>query len=129
MGADFVTAPFHYLKIKKFQRNGGKNMGADNFLSAAFVPILMAGGLGYYAIRILVFHDLSSISGKDKKRKYKNEEMYAKTAGKLMLFLSIASLAMSVILYWYPKAAMAEILVCIVIFGILWKRMHEKYGD
>lgn len=103
-------------------------MQGESYLSMVVIPLLMVVVLGYYAMRLLVLHDISAIRGKDNTRKLKNEEMYAKGAGKLMLFLAAASLVMAVILYWSAIAAVVEICVCIVVFGILWKKMEEKYG-
>jgi len=46
-----------------------------------------------------------------------------------MVFLTIASLGMAVIMYWSVDFALIEIGVCFVIFGVLWKKMNEKYGE
>ena len=53
---------------------------------------------------------------------------YAKEAGKLMLFLAAGSLIMTVLLYFQVIAAVAQIVVWIIVFGILWKKMDERYG-
>lgn len=103
-------------------------MDMESYLSAALIPLLMAAVLIYYAIRLLVLHDISSILTMDRNRKLKNKEMYAKEAGKLMLFLAASSLAMAVILYWNTIAAVAEVCICILIFCFLWKKMDDKYG-
>lgn len=102
-------------------------MDIESYLSSALIPLLVTAGLIYYGIRLLVLHDVSSVRGKDKK-KPKNEQMYASTAGKLMLFLAASSLVMAVIVYWNAVLALAEFGICVVIFAILWKNMDEKYG-
>ena len=56
------------------------------------------------------------------------EERYAKEAGKLMLFLAAGSLIMTVLLYFQVIAAVVQIVVWIIVFGILWKKMDERYG-
>ena len=58
----------------------------------------------------------------------KDEERYAKEAGKLMLFLAAGSLVMTVLLYFQVIAAVVQIVVWIIVFGILWKKMDERYG-
>lgn len=103
-------------------------MQGESYFSMVMIPLLMVAVLVYYAIRLLVLHDISAIRGTDKTRKLKDEAMYAKEAGKLMLFLAAASLVMAVIMYWNVIAAVVEICVCVVIFSILWKKMDEKYG-
>ena len=35
----------------------------------------------------------------------------------------------AVIMYWSVDFALIEIGVCFVIFGVLWKKMNEKYGE
>lgn len=102
-------------------------MGNDSF--SLILPLLMAAGLGYYAYRILVLNDISSLKGKDEKhKKFKDEKKYAQGAGKLMIFLAIACVIMPVIMYFSQLAAFAELCVCVVIFGILWKKNYDKYG-
>ena len=104
-------------------------MGNDSVLTGALMPLLMAGGLAYYAYRVLFLHDLSSLKGKDNlRKKCKNEEKYAQNAGKLMIFLSAACVVMSVLICFNTMAAFAELCISVVIFGILWKINHDKYG-
>ena len=57
-----------------------------------------------------------------------DEFEYAKEAGKLMLFLAAGSLVMTVLLYFQVIAAVVQIVVWIIVFGILWKKMDERYG-
>ena len=45
-----------------------------------------------------------------------------------MLFLAAGSLIMTVLLYLHVVAAVVQIVVWVVIFGILWKKMDERYG-
>ena len=92
------------------------------------IPILMMITLVYYGVRLLVLHDISAIRGKDQPGKLKDEERYAKEAGKLMLFLAAGSLVMTVLLYFQVIAAVVQIVVWIIVFGILWKKMDERYG-
>lgn len=104
-------------------------MQGESFLSSIMIPLLMFVALAYYAVRLLVLHDIDAIRGKDRTKKLKNEEMYAKEAGKLMLFLAVGSLVMIGVMYFNAIASVAVICVWIVVFGILWKRMDEKYGE
>lgn len=103
-------------------------MDMERFMSGATIPILMFVVLGYYAVRLLVLHDIDSIRGKNSGKKVKDEKMYAKEAGKLILFLAVGSLIMAVIMYWNTVAAFGVIFIWVIIFAILWKKMDEKYG-
>ena len=100
----------------------------EGYWSMAMIPILMMITLAYYGVRLLVLHDISAIRGKDQLGKLKDEERYAKEAGKLMLFLAAGSLVMTVLLYFQVIAAVVQIVVWIIVFGILWKKMDERYG-
>ena len=72
-------------------------MTSESYLSTALIPLLMTVVLAYYSFRLLVLQDVDSIYGKNKK-KPKDKEGFAKAAGKLMVFLTIASLGMAVII-------------------------------
>jgi hypothetical protein len=102
-------------------------MDMNEFLSAAGIPLLMVLVLGYYSMRLLVLHDVDAVRGKNQK-KVKNPEQYAKEAGKLMMFLAAASLVMAGLICWNTMAAIVEIIICVIIFGLLWKKMDKKYG-
>ena len=103
-------------------------MQGDSYWSMAMIPILMLIVLAYYGVRLLVLHDISAIRGKDQTKKLKDEERYATEAGKLMLFLAAGSLIMTVLLYFHVIAAVVQIVAWVVIFGVLWKKMDERYG-
>ena len=100
----------------------------NSYLSNAMIPLMLTLVLGYYAARLLVFHDTESITGK-KGVKFKDKEKYSKEAGKLILFLAAGSFVMAMLMFFNTYAAVAEIVIWFVIFGILWKRMNDKYGD
>ncbi|NBH14739.1 hypothetical protein D3Z36_11290 [Lachnospiraceae bacterium] len=99
----------------------------DNFLDLAGIPLLLFVILVYYAIRLWLTGDSTIIRGKDK-GPLKDEKMYVKQAAGLMLFLAVATLVMTALLFWNVKVAIAEIVICILVLGIMWKRMNEKYG-
>lgn len=104
-------------------------MNHDSYASMALIPLLLTVVLMFYGIRLLVMGDVESIRGKKNKKKLRNEKMYAREGGKLLLFLAVSSLAMAIILYWDVTIAVVQLCVCMVIFGILWKMMDKKYGE
>ncbi len=99
----------------------------EQFLKDAFIPLLLTAVFGYYAFRLLIQKDIKAVRGKTEK-KVKDEEMYARGAGKLMAFLMLSSLVMAMLTYWSSTAALVQMVICLVIFGLLWKKMNEKYG-
>ena len=69
----------------------------------------------------------ASEAGKDKPP-VKDEEAYCKAGGKLMLFFGAATFLMAILVFVNVYVAVAEIIICTVILGILWKRMEDQYG-
>lgn len=102
-------------------------MSIEFFLEQAGIPLLIFAVCVYYGVRLLVFHDVKVIRGKDKPP-VKDEAAYAEEGGKLVLFLAAATLGMAVLTFVNVYAALAEIVVCVVIMVVLWKRMNDKYG-
>lgn len=100
----------------------------NSYLADAMLPLLMTVVLGYYAARLLVFHDPEAVMGK-KAGNIKDKENYSKEAGKLMIFMGAGSLLMAVLMYFNVYAAVAEIIIWFAVFGFFWKRMNDKYGD
>ena len=86
-------------------------MTTEQILETAGIPLLLFVILIYYGMRLWFMKDISAIRGKNKPP-VKDEENYAKCAGKLMFFFAVA-----------------EIIICTVILGILWHNMNAKYGD
>ena len=48
--------------------------------------------------------------------------------GKLLLFFGAATFLMAILVFVNVYVAVAEIVICTVILGILWKRMEDQYG-
>ena len=59
--------------------------------------------LGYYAARLLIFHDTESITGKN--AKFKDKEKYVMESGKLILFMAAGSFIMAIIMYFNAYVA------------------------
>lgn len=48
--------------------------------------------------------------------------------GALILFFGFATLVMTFLLFVDLYVALAQIIICTIIFGVLWKKMDDKYG-
>ena len=90
-------------------------MTVDAIIEQAGIPLLLLVICVYYAIRLIVLHD-------------KDEEAYCKAGGKLLLFFGAATFLMAILVFVNVYVAVAEIVICTVILGILWKRMEDQYG-
>lgn len=102
-------------------------MTIDSILEQAGVPIIVSVLCVYYGVRLLVFKDVEAIRGKDK-GVVRDKEKYAAAAGKLILFFAVAALGMAALVLVNVYAAVGEIVLCTIIFGVLWKRINDKYG-
>lgn len=99
----------------------------EAFLEQAGIPLLVFVVCVYYGIRLILFQDISMIRGKNK-GPVRDEKAYCLGAGKLLLFFGGATLVMGLLVFVNTYAAVAEISVCTLVMGVLWKRMNDKYG-
>ena len=102
-------------------------MNLEAVLEQAGIPLLVFVICIYYGFRVRVHGDLESIRGKNKPL-VRDKEMYQKRAGDLILLLGAATLVMAFLLFVSVYAAFVEICISIVLFGILWKSIEERYG-
>ena len=102
-------------------------MTVDAIIEQAGIPLLLLVIWVYYAIRLIVLHDSQAIRG-EHKPPVKDEEAYCKAGGKLLLFFGAATFLMAILVFVNVYVAVAEIVICTVILGILWKRMEDQYG-
>lgn len=102
-------------------------MEGSSFLEIAGIPLLLFAVLVYYGVGVLIRKDISAIRGKNKPP-VKDEEMYAKRAGTLILFLAFAALGMAFLLFINVYAALIEFVAATLLMGILWYRMEQRYG-
>lgn len=102
-------------------------MEIGTILEQAGIPLLLFVICMYYGIRMIVLEDANAIRGKNK-GPVKDEKAYARKGGELVLFFGAATFLMAVLILVNLYAAVAEIVICTLLFGILWKRMNDKYG-
>ena len=104
---------------------GGRGMNV--ILEQAGIPLRLFVICMFYGIRMMILQDASTILGKNVQG-LKDETQYARNAGVLIILLGIASLLMGIFMMINTYIAVVEIVVCILIIGILWKKMNQKYG-
>ncbi|MDY2698737.1 MAG: hypothetical protein ACI4E5_06710 [Suilimivivens sp.] len=102
-------------------------MTIEKVLEMAGIPLMVFAVCTYYGIRLIVSRDIGPIQNKSK-RIIKNEKEYALEAGRLILFYGAATLAMAILLLINVYVAVAEIVICTIIMGLLWKKMNKKYS-
>lgn len=102
-------------------------MSLDAFFQEAGIPLLLFLICVYYGLKLLILKDVTLVRGKDKPP-VKNKEEFAKRGGILILFYAAATLVMMGLLFVNLYAALTQIVVCTVIFAVLWKKMSDTYG-
>ena len=93
-------------------------MTTQTILEQAGIPLLLFVICMYYGLKLMILQDVSTIRGKNKEP-VKDEKAYAKKG---------ATLVMTFLLFVNLYVALAQIVICTIIFGVLWKKMNDKYG-
>lgn len=96
-------------------------------LEQAGIPLILFVICMYYGIRLMVLEDVDAVRGKNNEP-VKNKAAYAKAGGRLLLFFGAATLVMAILLFVNLYVAVGEIVFCALVFGVLWKKMNDKYG-
>lgn len=102
-------------------------MTLEKILELSGIPLLVFVVCVYYGIRLIIFQDMNLIRNKNKGY-IRDEKGYSIEAGKLILFYGVATLAMAILLLFNVNIAVAEIIICTLVMGFLWKKMNKKYG-
>ena len=95
-------------------------MTTQTILEQAGIPLLLFVICMYYGLKLMILQDVSTIRGKNKEP--------VKDGGALILFFGFATLAMTFLLFVDLYVSLAQIIICTIIFGVLWKKMDDKYG-
>lgn len=101
-------------------------MDTNAILEQSGIPLLLFVICMYYAWRLLALKDVESIRGKGKPP-LKDPDHYAMGAGKLIVFFGLSTLVMAVLVLVNVQIALAQIIICTLIMGVLWKRMNDRY--
>lgn len=102
-------------------------MTPEYILNQAGIPLLLFAVCMVYGIYLLIVQKADGIRGKNK-GPLKDEKRYARAGGALILFFGVGTLIMTVLLFVNAYAAVAEIISCTIIMGVLWKKVNDKYG-
>ena len=81
----------------------------------------------FFGMRLIITRDVSIIK-KENPESIKHPKEYTLYAGILLLFLGAAALVMGIVSFFNPVAAFVIIIVAVLVMGILWKFMHERFA-
>lgn len=96
-------------------------------LGQMMIPLMLAAIFFYYGIKIITTGDVSLILRKEQTRGIKDLKQYSQKCGMLVIALGAASLGMAVLSLIDVRIAVGEIIAAILVIGILWKIVDDKY--
>ena len=102
-------------------------MDFNSILEQSGIPLLLFVICVYYAWRLLIMKEYSSVRGKDQDPP-KDIEGYCKAAGLIIVFFGISTLVMAGLVLIDPVIGFVQILICTIIMVVLWKKMSDKYS-
>ncbi len=117
----------YFTQWQEIAEGDSGKMTPEIILNQAGIPLLLFAICMVYGIYLLVVQKADGIRGKNK-GPLKDEKRYARAGGLLILFFGIGTLVMTVLFFINVYAAVAEIISCTLIMGVLWKKVSDKYG-
>ena len=102
-------------------------MTFEEIINQMGIEILVFGVCLFFGLRLIITRDVSIIKKEDPES-IKHPREYTLYAGLILLFLGVAALVMGIVSFFNPVAAFIVIIVAVIIMGIMWKFMHEKYA-
>lgn len=103
-------------------------MTFSEILDLTWIPIISFAICLCYGLVLVISKNPQSLKPKDKNVVFRDSEMYAKTAGMLLLFLALGSLIMAFLTFVNELAALFEIIVFFTVFIVFWRKITGKYG-
>ncbi len=102
-------------------------MSLSDIINQMGIELLVFAVCMFFGIRLIITRDVS-ILRKEDPESIKHPKEYSLYAGLIILFLGVAALVMGVVSFFNPIAAFIVIIIAVIIMGIMWKFMHEKYA-
>ncbi len=102
-------------------------MTFEEIINQMGVELIVCAASFFFGFRLIITRDVS-ILRKEHPETIKHPREYALYAGMILIFFGVAALIMGIVSFKSPIAALVVIIAATFIMGILWKKMHEKYG-
>lgn len=104
-------------------------MTIQELLDMTWIPLIAFAICLGYGVALLITKNPKTLKGKNDKTVYKDAEQFAIKTAWLLLMLAASALAMCVLIFYNLYAALGEVIVCFLIFTVLWRRVNTKYGQ
>ena len=93
------------------------------------IEMLMFAVCMYFGMKLIITRDVTILNKKDNPDTIKHPREYTLYSGLLIIFMGVAAIVMGIVSFYSPMASLIVIIVAIIAMGIMWKFMHEKYGE
>ncbi|MBQ7615842.1 MAG: hypothetical protein IJU77_12415 [Butyrivibrio sp.] len=102
-------------------------MSFQDIINQMGIEMLVFAVCMFFGLRLIITRDVSIIKKEDPES-IRHPKEYTLYAGILLLFMGVAALVMGIVSFFNPIAAVIVIVISVLIMGIAWKFMHEKYA-
>ncbi len=103
-------------------------MDIQTIVNQMGIEILAFAVCMFFGIRLIITRDVKILK-KENPESIKHPNEYTFYAGLIIIFLGVSAIAMGIVSFFNQVAALVVIVVAVVAMGIMWKFMHEKYGE
>ena len=103
-------------------------MDIQTIVNQMGIEILAFAVCMFFGLRLIITKDVKIIK-KDNPESIKHPNEYTFYAGLIIIFLGVSAIAMGIVSFFNPKAALIVIVVAVIIMGFMWKFVHEKYAE
>ena len=103
-------------------------MDFQTIINQMGIELLVFAVCMYFGLKLIITRDVKILK-KDDPDSIKHPREYTFYAGLIIIFLGVAAIAMGIISFFNPKAALAVIIVAVIAMGVMWKFLFEKYGQ
>ena len=103
-------------------------MTVSEIINHAGIELLIFAVCVFFGLRLVITKDVRIIK-KEHPEEIRDPGKYASYAGWIILFLGVIALVMAVISFFNVIAAVIWAVAAIIVMGILWKILYEKYGE
>ena len=103
-------------------------MNFQEIINQMGIELLVFAICMYFGIRLIITRD-PKILKKDDPESIKHPREYTLYGGLIILFLGLSAIAMGIVSFFNPTAAVVLIVIAVVIMAIGWKIIYEKYAQ
>ena len=102
-------------------------MNLQEIINQMGIELLVFAVCLFFGIRLIITRDVTIIK-KEHPEEISHPKEYTLYTGLIILFLGGSALAMGIISFFNPVAAMIEIIGSVILMSLMWKFIYDKYA-